>query len=122
MESMATSGGPHSAAQWARITVGQLIQIAPSANSEQANEARHLAETLVEILEDCHEQVQQHERQLLRDLGVDRPIDPRAHVEIAMKNVNALIERTPFREFFAQQFVQDNMRETLGQHFATSID
>jgi hypothetical protein len=122
---VATSGGPHSPATWARFSAAQIIQIDNQANDERVRRGRELQREIIRILEAAHASLQQEERNLLAEFGMKRlgdTIDPRDYIIGAIISINHAANALGFRYHFEQPHVQDNLRYTLGTHFATSID
>lgn len=121
---LATEGGPHSAAQWAVVTAGQIIQIAQTAEGDVASAARRLELKILDILEEAHGAVQRVETDRLREFGGERLLRPMAiakKVEAPFQAILKATEGTPFTEHFAQDEVQDRLRRVLGSHFATAM-
>lgn len=122
---MVTNGGPHPPEKWAEQTASQIIDIAESAPGGLLAEARTFRAKIVDILTGHHFSVQVVERGHLGLHGMARhahPIDPSPHVDDPVAEIVEAAADTSFESHFARPEVQDYIRQTIGNHFATVID
>jgi hypothetical protein len=121
---MVTDGGPHPPEMWAEATADQIIDISAQAPESKLQEAREFRTKLVTILTGHHDMVQQHERGKLVERGaahLTTEIDPSQHVDDPVADVVAASRGYSFEAHFAKPEVQDYLRQTIGNHFATAI-
>lgn len=131
---MVTNGGAHPPDKWAEVTTETLldfIQIPDEATSDAARSARiakvNIKPVLFSILMAGHDHVQKHERGEIKKHGHKRlgqALDPLHHCEDPFSKVIATLTSTQsdiINEHFLKQEVQDVVRRTIGQHFATAM-
>lgn len=122
-----TSGGAHSAQQWAVMSTGQILQINPQFQGDLAIQARKLELELLGVLERQHKIVQDGEKAVLRDKGTAHlltPLDPYLHIDMAeaVQDIVDKAERTYFKAHFENPEVINHIWYTLGSHFTTSME
>lgn len=124
---MATSGGPHSADHWGRVTADKiiaLIEIEPTAPASAFDHRAKVAPLIVERISAKHGQVQRNERKLLEERGFARlaeDFDVGETASEVVEIVTSLMNETMFAAHFQQSSVQDYIYRVARQHFANSI-
>lgn len=131
---IATDFGPHSAEDLAISTAAQLISVASEASGLNAAKGRKLELQFIDILEEHHQRVQDHERGQLEEHGDVRlsdPLDPTEHVDEpfdAIIAAAAAVEgarpgtTSAIAKHYADPKVQIAVREVLATMFATNMD
>jgi hypothetical protein len=120
---LATDGGVHPPDKLALATADHLVHVNPKAPAEKQVAARKLEIAIAEALTPHHSVVQGDERVALASIGdghLDTEVDVAAHVDDALVAVVACAKGTPWEAHFQDADVQAVIRQTLGNHFATS--
>jgi hypothetical protein len=121
---MITNGGTHSAEKWAAVTAAEIIQIAADSASLQAIEGRKLELRILDILEAAHAGVKTDENATIAEVGnqhVNTEIAPGSVVDDTLAKIVAAAQDTLFKDWFNNPEVQAVFRQSIGNHFATSI-
>ena len=127
---MCTNGGTHSAGKWATVTAGHIVQIAEGSDSAESAIGRKLELSIIDILEQHHQIVQDGERSVLESEGVDRlhhEYDAHEHCSVAEIVAEIVAAATALgnakiAEHFAKPEVVGYVTETLTNHFAMSMN
>ena len=126
---MITNGGPHPPEKWADMTlrpIADLIVIEPTAPVQAAVDKSEFEAALFRLLVDLHQQMQRHERDMLREHGDARlsaPFDD-AHdrAGYTASRISELAQRLPrFAAHFDKPEVRAAVYAIAGQHFSDSM-
>lgn len=118
-----TDGGAHPPDTWAMATADHLVHIDPKAPAARQMAAKKLEMAIAEALIPHHTTVQGAERSALSSVGnahLLTDIDPSQHLDAAVAAVVSASVGTPWEAHFADRGVQDVIRGTLANHFASS--
>lgn len=122
-----TQSGPHTAEQWASVSVKEIIQVAEGATGTNARAALQLQLDILDVVQTAHTTVQQYERAQFAAKGSAHLSDLPA-VELAVDldgtvaSIVALSAGGPFADHFSLPETQAHIKWALGTHMATSID
>jgi hypothetical protein len=122
---LVTDHGKHSVEKWAAHTASHIIQIASNAAGVQAIEARKLELKIIDVLEEHHGAVMEHEQGKLAEHGIERhdhPHEPEHFADEALLKILAAADGTRFEEHFAQSATVQHISKVLHEHFAASMD
>lgn len=120
-----TNNGKHSDERLAIATAEQLIQIGADAAGEQAAEGRRLENEFVEILEEHHRRVSEHEVGELTQRGnarLSESMDPSSHVDETYDDLMTAAAASPFAAWYARDEVKKYVRDVLMTWTATNMD
>lgn len=124
----ATDGGPHDATTYAMMATDQIVQIEPNAQGPRRLAGRRLQDALVEAFTPIFEEAAEGEENKLRRDPKRMAAAPHESVQeieaIRDKLYDAfqeVVDKSEFKDFFAQESVRNVHRQTLMNHVATAI-